>query len=124
MNGESKLNVNSYISFGLAIGIVSVIVSGFLTIGAWIGGRFTDLNDKWEAKWTEQNKNITAVVEAARDEASEQKRLGDRMDKIEHQKASDPWTGTDMFKWAARLQHDNDSKIKVPEPEHDAKVDQ
>lgn len=86
------LNANTYISVGLVVVV--------------LGGFFAVLNSLYTAKG-----EITA-----------------RLDKVEwrmggYEKSMpkhESWTDRDMFKWAVKLQKENQGKIVVPEPEmHD-----
>jgi hypothetical protein len=53
-----------------------------------------------------------------KDVAFEVKTVQTRIDVLEKAKISDRWSGTDMFKWAVKLQRDNPA-LKVPEPKHE-----
>lgn len=85
-------NTNSYISLGVAI----IFLGGL----AWLNTRLSDLHD------------------GQRDVKFEVLTLQTRMEVIEKAKVVDRWSGTDMFKWAVKLQRDN-PQIKVPEPKHE-----
>lgn len=86
------MNTNTYISIGLVV----TVLGGFVAV----------INTLYSAKG-----EITA-----------------RLDKVEWRMASvenkplpvqrkESWTDRDMFKWAVRLQKENQGKITVPEPE-------
>jgi hypothetical protein len=88
----NKLNTNSYISIGLVLLLLSALI--------WLNTKFSDLHDG--------QTNVRFDVQT----------LTTRMEVIEKAKVIDRWSGTDMFKWAVKLQRENPS-LKVPEPKHD-----
>jgi len=113
MTGEfqtTRLNTNSYISIGLGVAVVGAVVGGFGTMNVWLGGKFDAQNEKLMAT----NSQLTQIT-------YDMKQLQQRLDRIEGNKAKDPWVGVDMFKWAVKLQRDN-PQIKVPEPKHESEA--
>jgi hypothetical protein len=92
MNGEHKLNSNSYISLGLVL----LLLSG----GVWMNNKFNDLAGG--------QKDVGFKIE----------KVESRVGAIETAKVVNRWTNIDMFKWAVHLQRDN-PQIKVPEPKHE-----
>jgi cell division protein YceG involved in septum cleavage len=87
-----KLNTNSYISISVVVLLIGALV--------WLNTKFGELHDG--------QKDTRFDVQA----------LTTRLETIEKAKVTDRWSGTDMFKWAVKLQRDNPT-IKVPEPKHE-----
>lgn len=88
----SSLNTNSYLSIGLVVLLIAALL--------WLNTKFSDLHDG--------QKDVRFDLQA----------ITTRIERIEKAKEQDRWTGTDMFKWAVKLQRENPS-IKVPEPKHE-----
>ena len=86
------LNTNTYISFGMLILMLGVVVS-FWRLADTISANKVELNNRME--------KLEIVMGAL-------------------QKNKNSWTATDQFRWAVHLQQAN-PQIKVPEPEVDTK---
>lgn len=97
MNG---LNTNSYITLGLGITIISASIGGAF----WLSSQFSGLRQGQELT-QERMSNLKEKLEL-------------RLSTLETAKVADRWSGTDMFKWAVKLQRENPA-IKVPEPKHE-----
>lgn len=88
----NKLNTNSYLSISLVV----ILVGSLL----WLNNKFGDLHDG--------QVNVRFDLQT----------LTTRIEVIEKSKVIDRWSGTDMFKWAVKLQQNNPT-IKVPDPKHE-----
>lgn len=87
------VNANTYISAGLVV----VVLGGFIAV----------LNSLYATKG-----EITARLDKV------EWRMGSYEERIGAAKPhKESWSDRDMFKWAVRLQKENQGKIVVPEPE-------
>jgi hypothetical protein len=98
-NGRANLNTNTFVS----LGVLAAIVTGTWVLANKIGSVKTDIlasNVTMKAEFSAKATSIEARVTA-----------------LEGRPKNETWSDGDMFRWATRLQRENQSiHLKVPEP--------